>query len=170
MWSDESSKRTLGSRDRQILWERANHKCQFCGKEIDLIDMQVGHKKAYSKGGSTTLRNSGCLCYRCNKLQGTDSWDTFLKKMGKEPEESKTKNYLKNLSLTQLKYLAKVNNISVKGRTEEDLFSTYQIAPSKTQYINALSKLSQSKIDSDLKKMPIPEKKKKKRKSSVSWL
>ena len=166
LFSDEPTKRTLGVRDKQILWERVNHKCEACGKQIDFTEMQVGHKTAYSKGGSTTLRNSACLCYKCNKLQGTDSWSIFLRKMGKEPEGSKTKKSLKSLNLTQLKYLAKVNNISVKGRTKQNLFSTHRVAPSKTQYINAQSKLPQSKTDSDLKKMPAPEKKKKRRKSS----
>ena len=43
--------------------------------------MQVGHGRAYSKGGATTLANSACLCYRCNKLQGTGSLETLKKKL-----------------------------------------------------------------------------------------
>lgn len=50
MWEDEPVKRTLGIRDRQILWKRANHKCEACGKQIDFTEMQVGHKTAASKG------------------------------------------------------------------------------------------------------------------------
>jgi len=42
--------------------------------------MHSGHKNAASKVGSATLRNSVCICARCNKLQGTDSWATFMKK------------------------------------------------------------------------------------------
>jgi hypothetical protein len=170
MWDDEPGKRTLGIRERQILWERANHKCEVCGKKIDFTEIQVGHKTAYSKGGSTTLRNSACLCYRCNKLQGTDSWNTFLKKMGKETGESKTKNFLKTLSLPKLKYLTKKYNITVKGKSEEGLFSNNQVAPSKKQYIKALSKLSQEKIDLALKRMPQSEKKNKRKKRSFDWL
>jgi hypothetical protein len=165
MWEDEPSKRTLGIRERQILWERTKHRCEACKKRIDFTEMQVGHKTAYSKGGSTSLRNSVCLCYRCNKLQGTDSWNTFLKKAGKEPEGSKTRNTLKSLSLSTLKLIAKKYGIKVKGRTEEHLFSSSYIAPSKLQYVNALSKLSQQKIESALKKMPSPEKKRGKKKT-----
>jgi len=58
-------------------------------KKIEFDEMQVGHKTAYSRGGGTTLRNSVCLCYRCNKLQGTDSWERFLKKQGIEIEKKK---------------------------------------------------------------------------------
>ena len=78
--SPKSIKRTLGIRDKQILYQRAKGKCEACGKKIEFSEMQTGHKTAASKGGSTTFRNSVCLCYKCNKLQGTDSWATFMKK------------------------------------------------------------------------------------------
>lgn len=52
--------------------------------------MHSGHKRAASKGGSATLTNSVCLCARCNKLQGTDGWATFMKKMGKSKTTSVT--------------------------------------------------------------------------------
>jgi 5-methylcytosine-specific restriction endonuclease McrA len=74
-------KRTLGIRDKQILYRRAKGKCESCRKKIDFDEMQVGHGRAYSKGGATTLANSACLCYRCNKLQGTGSLATLKKKL-----------------------------------------------------------------------------------------
>jgi 5-methylcytosine-specific restriction endonuclease McrA len=77
-------KRTLGIRDRQILYERAKHKCEACGERIEFSEMQAGHKTAASRGGSATLNNSVCLCYRCNKLQGTDSWSVFMSKLRKK--------------------------------------------------------------------------------------
>ncbi|MBI2547224.1 MAG: hypothetical protein HYW23_02145 [Candidatus Aenigmarchaeota archaeon] len=59
-------------------------------KKIEFSEMQTGHKTVASKGGNATLRNSVCLCYKCNKLQGTDSWATFIKKMGKSETRSVT--------------------------------------------------------------------------------
>ena len=88
--SQKSSKRTLGIRDKQILYHRAKGKCEACGKKIEFSEMLTGHKTAASKGGSTTFRNSVCLCYKCNKLQGTDSWATFMKKRGKSNTRSVT--------------------------------------------------------------------------------
>ena len=78
----KDSKRTLGIRDKQILYRNAKERCQnpACRKKIGFDEMQVGHKTAWSKNGKTTFKNSVCLCYRCNKLQGTDSWAVFLKK------------------------------------------------------------------------------------------
>ena len=77
----KKTKRSLGVRDRQILYRRANKKCEGCGKKIDYDEMQVGHGRAYSKGGATTLANSACLCYRCNKLQGTGTLAILKKKL-----------------------------------------------------------------------------------------
>ena len=87
---EKSEKRVLGIRDKQILYHRANCKCEACGKKIDFTEMQTGHKKAASKGGHATLENSVCLCYKCNKLQGTDSWEKFMKKMGKDETRTVT--------------------------------------------------------------------------------
>jgi hypothetical protein len=78
--SSKSSKRVLGIRDKQILYRLAKGRCEACGKKIQFDEMQSGHKNAASKGGSATLKNSVCLCYRCNKEQGTDSWATYMKK------------------------------------------------------------------------------------------
>src|SRR4030042_4786889 len=106
MWGDDGrdSKRALGIRDKKILYRNANGKCEnpTCGKEIEFDEMQVGHKTAWSRGGNSTLRNCVCLCYRCNKLQGTDSWATFLKKQGVVDPKTKLKNSLKALNIRQL--------------------------------------------------------------------
>lgn len=88
--SPKNSKRTLGIRDKQILYRRAKGKCEACRRKIDFDEMHAGHKNAASKGGSATLRNSVCICARCNKLQGTDSWATFMRKMGKSNTRSVT--------------------------------------------------------------------------------
>ena len=99
----KSVKRTLGIRDKQILYHRAKGRCEVCNKKLDFSEMQVGHKKAYSKGGATTLTNSACLCYQHNKLQGTDTLETLKKKLsgtyGKKA--SKTKNINKRKKATQ---------------------------------------------------------------------
>jgi len=82
-WDDEPKKRTLGIRDKQILYIRAKKRCEACGRKIDFTEMHAAHKNPACKGGSATMRNSVCLCATCNKLQGTDNWATFIKKMGK---------------------------------------------------------------------------------------
>jgi hypothetical protein len=136
--------------------------------------MQVGHKTAYSKGGSTTLKNTVCLCYACNKLQGTDSWATFQKKMGKTVEVPKNnfKSELDALTLPQLKFLADKYNIKPKGKVEEGWLEDRRLPPGKKQYVNALSKIV-NETDIELAKTTLIDKptvkKKKRSSSSTSW-
>ena len=77
-----TKRRGLGIKDKQILYDTNKGRCQCCKKKIDYSEMQVGHKIAVAKGNkkSLTLRGSLCLCYRCNKLMGTDNWNIFKKK------------------------------------------------------------------------------------------
>ena len=145
------SKRALGIRDRQILWERANKRCEnpMCNKRIDFTEMQAGHKTAYSKGGKTTLNNAFCLCYKCNKLQGTDSRAIFLKKQGYEDpnikaEKKKQQNIkqsLNTLTIQQLKFLADNHNVQVKGKVVKGYFDSHTEPPTKQQYITKLCKV-----------------------------
>ncbi len=161
-WDDDRvARRTLGTRDKQILYERAHHKCENpgCRKEIEFSEMQVGHKRPYSKGGSTTLKNSVALCWRCNKLQGTDSWEKFLKKQGLAvpPDPSgKVKEILLRLSLSELKYLASKHGVKPKSKlVEGGLFeSDRYVAPSKERYIKELAKvISENEVKSSLSEM-----------------
>lgn len=104
--TSKKRKRTLGTNDRDILYRRAKGKCEGCGKKISQPEMQVGHKKAYSKGGATTLANSACLCYACNKNQGTGHLDTLKKKLagtyGKRTRKTTAKKTAKKASSSNL--------------------------------------------------------------------
>ncbi len=158
LWGDdEPVRRTLGIRDKQILYDEiAKGKCQNCGAEIRFSDMQVGHKTAYSKGGSTTLKNSVALCYRCNKLQGTDSWDVFQRRQGKTIASDKLTDVLNKLSMRELKYLATKHGVKLKGTyVEGGLFEDdYYKAPSKQRYVKELAKVvSENEVKSDLSEM-----------------
>lgn len=170
---DRDSKRTLGIRDKQILYRRANKRCEnpACGKKIDFDEMEAGHKtKAWSRGGRITIKDSVCLCHRCNKLQGTDSWATFLKKQGVEDPKTKLKRSLETLNIKQLKFLAERHHIKIKGQVVEDLFNTYRKAPTKSQYVNKLAGIvTEKEIYSIPKEALKPVKKRKRRKSDDSW-
>ena len=171
------SKRRLSAKDIHILYRNANKRCQnpACGKIIEYEDeMEVGHKKAWSKGGKTTLDNSVCLCSRCNRDQGTDSWAVFLKKQGvvvKDPK-SDMRAILETLSLSQLKSLAKKHYIKIKGKVKDDFFSISspkETAPARKQYVTKLSGIvTKEDIDSLPKEMPKVQKRKKKKKVD-SW-
>lgn len=139
--NDNDSRRSLGLRDRQILYRNAKGRCQnpACGRKIEFDEMQVGHKTAWSKGGGTSFSNCLCLCYRCNKLQGTDSWAVFMKKQGVEDPKTRVKHELENLTVAQLKALAARLRVKVAGSVEEGLFYNERRPPIKHQYVNKLA-------------------------------
>jgi hypothetical protein len=168
LFEDEPVKRTLSGRDREILWIRAGKKCQSCGNLIDYNEMQVGHKTAWSRGGTTTLRNSVCLCYGCNKRQGTDGWGKFQRKLGNQSASGRAIQGLNSLSLSQLRQLSRKHGLTVKGIIVEDFFSSYRAAPTKKQYINALSKVVSNSDIGSAKRRAKPAKKRRRRHSS-SW-
>ena len=144
--NSRSPKRSLGIRDKKILYRNAKGTCEnpTCKRKIEFDEMQVGHKTAWSKGGATSFKNSVCLCWRCNNLQGTDSWAVFLKKQGiavADPKSEKTelKKILATKTVIQLKALAKQHGFKVSGEVVENFFDSYTKAPTKAQYINLLS-------------------------------
>ena len=157
LFDDEAPvKRTLGPRDRQILYERAHHKCEnpACPrKDIEFSEMEVGHKKAYARGGSTTLKNSVALCHRCNKLQGTDNWDVFLRKQGITVAVDGLRELLSKLSLSELKFIASKHGIKLKATfvRGDFLSSDSHKPPSKKTYVRELAKVvSPNEVKSDL--------------------
>lgn len=174
---DRDTKRTLGIRDKQILYDRAKGRCEnpACRKKISFAEMLPGHKTAWSKGGKTTLANSVCLCYACNKKQGNDSWPVFLKKQGYEDPKVKakqtTKQSLETLSVQQLKYLADKHHIKVKGQVVDNWWAgSHTKPPTKKQYITKLSGIVTAKdLGSVPKEAPKPAKRKTRRKSDSWW-
>ena len=160
MWDwDKPRKRTLGATERKILYERAGRKCEACGKDLNFIDMIPGHRTAYSKSGRTTLRNSVCLCNTCNVEQGTDSYSVFLRKLGKSSPSNQAKDVLKSLTVAQLKELAKIHKVTVRGKKEEDWYGITPKAPTKAQYITAISKkVSPQELTQSIKDIPAPVK------------
>jgi len=166
IWSyddERDYRRTLGVRDRQILYRNAKGICQNpgCGRKIDYDEMEIGHKTAWSRGGSTTFKNSLCLCHRCNKLQGTDSWIVFMKKQDIETPEMKAlhaktqvKQKLADLTLPQLKLLAAKDKVKPSGYIEEGLFTSRRLAPTKADYVK---KLAGVVSDADIRSLYEPE-------------
>jgi len=154
-------KRNLNDAERKALHKRAGGRCENpgCnigkpGKKLTLDDMEAGHMRAHSKGGSATLANSKCLCHGCNKKQGTMSWPAFLKsqdkalyeRTGGRVEEPKgmvrrvSKEELSRLQVSTLRKLATYFKAKPKGTTISNWpFEDKTLAPTKSQYVNKLA-------------------------------
>lgn len=61
-------KRNYNPRQRKILYQLANGKCQQCGRDLE-DSFHADHHFPFSKGGRTTLKNGRALCPSCNLLK-----------------------------------------------------------------------------------------------------
>lgn len=166
----EPERRPIPRSKREKLWERSRGKCEFCGKSLRYEDAHVAHKVAVAKGGTDSLRNLMIVHPSCNLKMGTKHPSRAWRGLGmSEPRQERVKHYLKTLKIAQLRYLAKRNHVSVRGRVSEDWFSVSKLGPSKRQYVTSLSGvLSVEDARTQLTRMPKPVKRKRKRQSD-SW-
>ena len=133
---------------KKYMGYKTEGKCYCCRMEtISVFNFEIGHNKAKAKGGSNDIENLRPICKGCNTSMGTQSIESFRAKHFSSNSSSKsnatqkkplTRDKLNDLTVKQLKYLAKKHNIIVKGNVYEDIWGTSYSAPTKKQYVNKL--------------------------------
>ncbi|HIJ97255.1 MAG TPA: HNH endonuclease [Desulfuromonadales bacterium] len=73
--------RLFDNTTKDIAFAEQNGKCSRCGRDLgyeqrgnsgdNCQDWEAHHKKAHSKGGTTSLRNCELLCSDCHKNTGS---------------------------------------------------------------------------------------------------
>lgn len=63
--------------NRNVVYEKFNGRCAYCGKQIDIKDMQVDHFKAKRQGGTDDFDNLMPSCRRCNHYKRAESLENF---------------------------------------------------------------------------------------------
>lgn len=63
--------RTFSDKIKLAVWEKQNHKCKICGKELDFQFMEGDHITPWREGGRTTIDNCQMLCKDCNRRKGS---------------------------------------------------------------------------------------------------
>ncbi|NUN11531.1 HNH endonuclease [Candidatus Micrarchaeota archaeon] len=89
--SGRDEHRTLNPLDRQKIYARDKGKCQVCGKDLELFEIQIGHKKAWPSDEKTIVQNSVVLCYKHYRVQGNLSLLELKEKLGFSGEKEKKK-------------------------------------------------------------------------------
>lgn len=62
--------RVFSDKIKLAIWEKQNHKCAICGKELDYEFMEGDHIIPWCDGGRTTIENCQMLCRNCNRTKG----------------------------------------------------------------------------------------------------
>lgn len=111
--------RTLTPKQKNDLWIKAKKKCEACGTKIEIPNHgDVGHKFAYSSGGSTKSHNLVMLCQVCNRNQGTMKYEKFLEKYAKLQPRKFKKTYIKYMKEKKKadvdKIKKKVQNVKIE--------------------------------------------------------
>ena len=63
-------KRIFTNKDKSDFAKKNGTKCSICGSEYSLWELEMDHKKAWSRGGPTTISNAQLLCRTHNRSKG----------------------------------------------------------------------------------------------------
>lgn len=69
---------------RQLVYNKCNGHCAYCGCELEYKDMQVDHVLAVGRGGGNELENLLPACRQCNYDKHTKSIEEFRKRIAKD--------------------------------------------------------------------------------------
>jgi 5-methylcytosine-specific restriction endonuclease McrA len=74
--------------EKYVIWnkyigaDKTEGKCYCCKRmTIHIMDFDVGHNKALSKGGKNDISNYRPICRLCNSSMGTMSIESYKKKL-----------------------------------------------------------------------------------------
>lgn len=63
--------------DRKAVYEKYGGRCAYCGRKIDIKDMQADHLKPQRQGGADEINNMMPSCRRCNHYKRANSLDVY---------------------------------------------------------------------------------------------
>lgn len=73
------NRRKLTKEERQMIYQKCNGHCAYCGKEIEYNEMQVDHITSLRCNGEDTLDNMLPACRSCNHYKATLDLEGFRK-------------------------------------------------------------------------------------------
>lgn len=79
---------------RQNIFERDNHRCQYCGETLDRRELNLDHVTPRDRGGLTTWDNMVCSCIRCNTRKGNRTPREAGMKLLRIPKRPKWRPFL----------------------------------------------------------------------------
>jgi hypothetical protein len=173
LFSDEERRTKPTAALKRLVYSRDKGICRLCNQPVDQFDFDIGHNKAFAKGGKLTLQNAILLHPKCNRSMQKLSLREARAALGMQASQDElAKRILSTLSMTQLKLLAKENFVQLRSRVERGGWFSEDtvVRPSKRQYINALARmLSADQIKSRIASMPKPERKRRHVKKKSFW-
>ena len=83
---NEIKRRRLSKAERIYIYDKCNHRCAYCGCDLEYKDMQVDHVQPLRCGGADELSNMLPACRSCNHYKATLTVEKFRKHIEGIPE------------------------------------------------------------------------------------
>lgn len=90
----EIKRKRLTKKERQQVYEKYNGHCAYCGKELDIKDMQVDHMIPLRLGGADDMTNYMPACRQCNHYKRGNSLEGFRTMIEEIPKKLERDNYI----------------------------------------------------------------------------
>ena len=122
-----------------------------CGCEITIANFELGHVKAYSKGGSDKVENLRPICSTCNKSMGTMNLLEFKEKYGLDVKKEKVLNeeqLTKKINELELKIIDVNKDTDTLNLLKENETLDLDKCESFKSYINESISIDKTNIDS----------------------
>ena len=71
-------RKSFSLKQREMIYKKANGKCELCGKSIVFSDMTIDHITPLAMGGTNDISNVQCSCSVCNSIKGSILPEDFL--------------------------------------------------------------------------------------------
>lgn len=88
----------ISKRVREIVYQKYNGHCAYCGKEITMKEMQCDHIQSRYHNGTDDISNLMPSCRACNFRKGTWTIDQFRNEL-REQARTLTKTFQGRMSL-----------------------------------------------------------------------
>lgn len=88
------ARKRITASERQQVYKKYDGHCAYCGKEIDIKDMQVDHMTPLRLGGTDDMSNYMPACRRCNHYKRGNSLEGFRKLIEDIPKKLERDSYI----------------------------------------------------------------------------
>ena len=78
------TRKPISKEIRQLVYNKCNGHCAYCGCKLEYKDMQVDHVLAVGRGGSNDIDNLLPACRQCNYDKHKKTIEGFRKRISKE--------------------------------------------------------------------------------------
>lgn len=84
---------SISKKTRELVFEKFNRHCAYCGRVIELSEMQVDHFISQKQGGSDELYNLMPACRMCNHYKRAHTLEVFRQYISEIPRKLQ-QNYI----------------------------------------------------------------------------